>query len=196
MSAFENKGSIDREIKKIILNRYERRVMNNIDRAHFVECMIATVLVDGWKHSCIDSKWNQWDCEFDSKARVEIKQSAALQFWEDEGIDPTKTVRFDIAARTSDDESNADQEEIEPDEPRRHADVYIFAWHGEDRMDVCDQCEATQWKFLVAKEEDLPDQKTIGLNPLKNISESCDISNLKATVEKHISEIEVFKAGQ
>lgn len=187
MGSTSKQRSLDKRIQKIILKRYDQPVMNNTVRAHFVECLIAKEFDVGWKHSCIDGgEWNQWDCEHDSGARIEIKQSAARQSWDEEVISPIRLARYDIAPRTGYWENDDNWK----DKPGRNADLYVFAWHGERRDEICDHRDATQWQFFIAKEPMLPEgQKTIGITPLKDISVVCGISDLRVTVEKLISEV-------
>ena len=58
---------------------YNRRVMNNVHRSHYVEAIVALVLRDsGWRRM---TPWDSWDCEHESLVRLEVKQSAFAQGW-------------------------------------------------------------------------------------------------------------------
>ena len=136
--------------------------MNNVHRSDYVEAIVALACEDsGWKRM---TPWDLWDFEHESKVKLEVKQSAAAQGW---GAESKSSPRFDIAARQG----------------GRHADVYVFAWHGE-RGETTDQREPDAWEFYVVRERELPDQKTIGLNAIQGLAASCGIENLALTVER------------
>ena len=73
----------------------------------------------------------------------------------------TRSPRFDIAPRTGDWTRDGSHW---VDRPGRAAQIYVFAWHGESRAELCDQSNAEQWLFYVVREECLPvGQKSIAL---------------------------------
>lgn len=65
--------------------------------------------------------------------------------------------------------------------PRGSTDVYVYAWHGEEG-DCAAHRNPDQWQFFVVAEQDLPNQQSIGLNPLKRIACPCTIAALKDRV--------------
>ena len=102
---------------------YSKRVMNNVHRSDYVEAIVALALRDsGWSRT---EPWDAWDCEHASGARLEVKQSAAAQAWASGGRHSPP--RFDIRPRTG----YWDEEGEWVSKRGRHADVYVFAWHGE-----------------------------------------------------------------
>ena len=196
MNSSSNNAFLDKSMKEMLLKQYDRAVMNNTSRAAFVECLVARTLGDGWEHHCVDGLgWAAWDCYHKSSTRLEIKQSAARQLWHTEEISPNHSARFDIKPRKGYWPPDLGDDGAWIDKPGRFTDIYVFAWHGERKKKTCDHRDANQWCFYVAKEQMLPKtQKTIGISSLEEIAKVCDISELQATVEDSMSEIEVLKA--
>ena len=57
--------------------------------------------------------------------------------------------------------------------------MYIFAWNGEYDEDIADHRDTGQWKFFVVSARELPDQKSIGLGPLRRLcASSCILRDL------------------
>ena len=88
-------------IQKLVDTFYGRRLVNNVDRGHYVESMIALVLGKQWRPTALIRRgWAPWDFESDDGARLEVKQSAALQPWSVYPDAPkTRPPSFDIAFR-------------------------------------------------------------------------------------------------
>lgn len=131
------------ELKK----QYDRRIMNNVSRSEYVECMIVLALRQEWKLMWeVGWEWAPWDCEHvQSRARLEVKQSAARQPWTKDSRDSRSLPRFDIAPRKGywprDGGSWFES-------PGRQADLYAFAWHPIE-SEVCDHRDPAQWSFYV-----------------------------------------------
>lgn len=64
----------------------------------------------------------------------------------------------------------------------RQASIYVFAWHGIVDQ-TADHRDVTQWEFYVLAERDLPNQHSIGLMPLRNLSRSLNADALSGRVE-------------
>ena len=142
-------------------------VMQNVIRSAYVEFQIGVLLGDEWDH--VGKDWGGWDFERDG-VRLEIKQSAARQTWNLKG--GASKPSFDIAPRTGYfDGLNW------VDEPGRHADIYVFAWH--DVVDEsCDQRDERQWRYFVASKSKLPPgRKTIAWSSLRTcwLGETCGV---------------------
>ena len=90
-----------KRILDMLICRYDRPIMNNIQRGDYLECMIASTLGASWRLTTEDGwDWAAWDCEHvSSGARLEIKQSAAKQSWDRESDRPRRNPAFDIAPR-------------------------------------------------------------------------------------------------
>ncbi|WP_419856633.1 hypothetical protein [Candidatus Palauibacter irciniicola] len=154
---------------------YKERVMNNVHRSEYVEAIVALALkASGWTRM---TPWDSWDLEHESGVRLEVKQSAAAQAWK--SPERQSPARFDIAPRTG---YWDDKEECWVPKPGRHADLYVFAWHGADG-DTADHCDTGSWEFYVVAERDLPEQKSIGMKVLQDLTSPCGIDALAATVD-------------
>ena len=133
-------NSVNPRHRKLLLGPYDKRVINNTHRAHFVECLIALALGQKWQltwQQCWD--WAAWDLENQSGVRLEVKQAAARQSWDRPPGPPQRIPRFDIAPR----EGYWPRDGREWKRcPGRHADIYVFAWHGEAEAELCDQRNA------------------------------------------------------
>ena len=167
-------------IRDLLLGPYDKAIMNNTHRAHFVECLIALALGDQWQLTWQQGwDWAAWDLESQSGVRLEVKQAAARQSW-DPPETPQRHPRFDIAPRNGYWTADGSQWK---DLRARHADIYVFAWHGESRAELCDQTNAEQWLFYVLPENTLPgNQKSIGLAALDKLAAPRRIGELKSAV--------------
>ena len=153
---------------------YKRRVMNNVHRSEYVEAIVALRLESsGWTRK---APWDSWDFEHESGVRLEVKQSAAAQAWESAGR--RSPARFDIRPRTGYWSEGGDWVPT----PGRHADLYVFAWHGDDESKA-DQRDPGSWELYVVAECDLPEQKSIGLKVLQDLTSPCRIDALAAAVD-------------
>ena len=178
------------EIRTAFMRRYDRCVMNNTERGHYVECMVALALGSDWEQTPWD--WAPWDCQHKtSKIRIEIKQSAARQSWDRETLSRRRSPSFDIAPRKGYWTEAESRWVISPGRP---AHIYIFAWHDERRSERADHRDPDQWLFFVAPEKRLPDsKKSIGLTGLREISPSHGIAALKGAVENACPPQEALK---
>ena len=179
-------NSIHRNILTSLVRRYDCQVMNNTHRAEYVECLVAEFLGTGWTHPWTNGyDWAPWDIEHISGARLEIKQSAALQPWHVGNQTRTKSPRFDIASRKG--YWTRDGAWIEG--PERPADLYVFAWHGEERASVADHRSPDQWRFFVVPTHRLPErQDSIGLPGLKRLTDDVGYEALRFTVDRAVAD--------
>ena len=168
-----------RSIKRMLLKRFDQRVMNNVHRSDYVECLVALALgPDCWAPWERGWDWAPWDCELESGARLEIKQSAARQSWDREARAPARAPRFDIAPRTG---YWAQDGSLWVAGLGRPADIYLFAWHGERRKEHVDHRNTGQWRFFVVPERALPaNQRRIGLAALRALTSPSSIDELRA----------------
>ena len=162
--------------------RYERRIMSNVDRAGFVECMVTTLLGTEWGLMWnLGDDWAPWDIEHPLGAKIEIKQSAPRQPWHPTNVSTVGAPRFDIRPRRQ----FSPSERRWTGKPERAADLYIFCWHPEAREQFADHSDPGQWKFIVVPTERLPTrQKTIGLPRVRELGESVRSDSLALVVEK------------
>ena len=172
---------MNRRIRRLLLGPYDRPVMNNVHRAHFVECMIALSLGEDWQLTWQKGwDWAAWDIESQSGVRLEVKQAAARQTWDRDAPPRKRRPRFDIAPRTGYWTRDGSRW---VERPGRAAKIYVFAWHGEGRVDLCDQSNAEQWLFYVVREKCLPaGQKSIGLKGIMKLVKPCRIDDLHSAL--------------
>ena len=154
-------NSVQEQTLATVFARYDRRVMNNIHRADYVECLVAMLLGPAWTLPWTSAyDWAPWDLEHVSGARIEVKQAAARQPWHRDESVRARPPRFDIAPRGG--YWTLDSTWVE--QPGRLADIYIFAWHPETRESIVDHREPEQWTFFVLRTETLPAaQRSISL---------------------------------
>jgi hypothetical protein len=149
----------DQIVNSIVADFFDKPIMGNLYRPHYVERMIKLALGDDFRLMSAD--WAGWDVEHADGTRIEIKQSAARQTWTDRpslGGKPTKG-SFDIRSRTG---YWADGGARWVDSPGRQAHLYIFAWHPVSDPETADHRDPRQWHFFVVPTKELPpDQKTI-----------------------------------
>lgn len=138
----------------------------------------------GWSYA--GDGWSGWDFEHVSGARLEVKQSAALQTWsEPKGI-RTRGV-FDIAARTGYFDQGGSRWTAQPG---RCADIYVFAWHGSQGPDT-DHRDPSQWEFYVVPTPLLPaGQKTVVLSRIRRLAATVLIEALASAVAQTVPPIE------
>ncbi len=180
-------------ILEMLIRRYDRRIMNNVQRGDYVECMIATALGADWRLTSEEGwDWAAWDCEHAaSGARLEIKQSAARQSWDREADGPRRNPGFDVRPRKGYWPKDGGAWVTHPG---RLADVYVFAWHGKADEEA-DHRDATQWRFFVVAERLLPTgHKSVGLSRLERIADPCGVGELKRAVENACPAREYLKA--
>ena len=178
-------------IQKLAGTFYGNRLINNVERGHYVESMIALALGEQWRPTAVLRGWAPWDFEREDGARLEVKQSAALQQWS--GYDDAPRPRpasFDIAFRKEVWTKGGD---FAPYDPGRPADVYVFAWHPIADHQVADQRLPEQWRFIMVPEQQLPKQKTISIGRLRKIAEEIDYDQLAAGVDSQIAQLDELK---
>ena len=155
-------GNVDHgRIVELIAERSFGPIMSNVARALYVEAMIGLLLGQRWRWT---SDWEGWDFQRDDGRRVEVKQSAALQTWTRSG--PPSPPKFSIRRAKGHYVDGGSRYELATG---RLADLYIFAHHPVVDDDLCDQREPNQWDFYLLREQVLPQQDTISLNPLRSL---------------------------
>jgi len=155
---------------------YEPKILDNADRGDIAEEIVAGVLGPGWEYC--SGQWASWDFEHLDGTRMQIKQSAARQTWDEK----KKTVvrRFGIAPQTGHWVNGTDW--IALLAPRRLAEIYVFAWHGVTD-ETCDHADPAQWRFYAVPAAELPNTKTITLDALRRQWPDYDVDALPAAVE-------------
>ena len=149
--------------------QFERRIMDNVLRGQYLECLVAELIGPEWALTWeLEKDWCAWDLEHqEHDVRVEIKQSAARQAWHDKIPSKTATPRFSVK-QPKQSWNGAKMVDVEPG--THLADIYTFAWHGESKSGVADHRNSTQWRFYVIASKQLPEaQSSVGLAVLDKL---------------------------
>ena len=171
--------ALDRLFHRQVVDRltarvYDQPIIGNVERGVYVECMVELAMHSVDPRWSLTATWDAWDLEHEaSRARIEVKQSSCLQTWApDKPSAGSATPTFDVAPREGYWDVDADGATVWlATGLMRHADVYIFAWHGNCDQAFADQRRAEQWEFYVVASDDLPEaQKTISLGPLQKLA--------------------------
>jgi hypothetical protein len=167
--------TIDELRAAVNATQYGKPVVANHFRGPLLEELVAFALCPaGWRRTAVD--WGGWDFE-DDGTQIEVKQTAARQTW-----DATRTIdrksRFDIAPRSYQIDSTG---WVKLPEPRRLANLYIFAHHPVID-DTVDHRDPAQWRFYVVPTAKLPDTQTISLVKLQCLAEPVAFAELAAQV--------------
>ena len=189
-----------RQISNLVMRRlaehvYDRPLINNVERADYVDCLVELVMRSADPRWRLAESRDPWDLEHPTTgARLEVKQSSALQSWH--RATPNSSPRFGIPP-TDNYWWQCPEGEFHAlsTEKQRHADVYIFAWHGETDHAFADHRNVSQWQFFVVPEQELPpNQHSIGLNPLRRLVDPYDYSTLATKVTGALPAPDRFKA--
>ena len=174
----------DRVVEQLVEENLNRPLIDNTWRGTYVEYLVWLALSTSDAQWGVTQNWDPWDIEHKrSGARVEVKQSAARQTWTEYATPKgSPSHGFDIGPRTGYWPPGVDQW-IDLDPPQRLADVYVFAWHDERKLELADHRDPDQWDFFVVPECKLPAQKSISLNPLKQLSEPVSYDRLSDAVQ-------------
>ena len=183
--------------QRLVERVYHQRLIGNVERGAYVECLIELALSELRPPWSLTGTWAAWDLEqAESGARIEIKQSSALQTWSGPNAVPSSgaSPTFDIAPRSGYYAAD-DSGWIANETPQRLADLYVLARHDETDPSIADHRLPEQWRFYVVPEHRLPPgQKSISLNPLSRLAEPCGFDDLAEAVERAIAEASVLKA--
>lgn len=185
--------------QRLVERVYHQRLIGNVERGAYVECLIELALSELRPPWSLTGTWAAWDLEqAESGARIEIKQSAALQTWSGPNavLSAGASPKFDIAPRSgyyADDDSGW----VASTTPQRLADLYVMARHDETDPSIADHRLPEQWRFYVVPEHQLPSgQKSISLNPLSRLAEACGFDDLAAAVARAMAELPGLKTDR
>ena len=188
-----------RQVSDLIMKRvaehvYDRPLINNVERADYVECMVELIMQSDDPRWRLTESWDPWDVEHsETLARLEVKQSSVLQAWS--RAPQQASPRFDISSSAGIwwKCPRGEFHWIET-KKQRPADVYVFGWHGEEDDVKADQRNVAQWEFYVTHEQKLPStQKSIGLNPLRKLVKPVDYTTLAASVNNALPDKSLLK---
>ena len=157
---------------------------DNTTRGDLAEFLVAAAL---GLHKNIKRAWDVCDIRMPSNTSIEVKSAAYNQAWKQAR---PSTIRFGVAPSGS---WNAETGKFN-EEQRRWSDIYVFCvFEGRNSLDCLDM---NKWEFYVIAtsvlDQEVPQQKTIGLNSLIKLSpHKCSFEDLQKVildVEKEIKE--------
>ena len=171
---------MDADLKSRLMSAlFDSPLVTNSFRGTLVEAMLAQVLEPEWRWCAAD--WASHDFENGDGVRLEVKQSAALQSWHEDGFPPNRG-RFDIASRKARWEGAR-----RIDEAGRHAAIYIFAWHPVVDVHRADHRDPKQWQFHIVRSDALPPQKSIARSKIVVMSEQTGIEGVPQTLRQALA---------
>ncbi len=133
------------------------------------------------------SEWSSWDIENKkTREKIQVKQSAACQIWSAGSNTPAKQPSFGIPKQKNywgPDCGKPDKSWVSLKPPKRIADLYIFAWCGRSCDESPDHRDPDQWEFFIVPSKKLPeDQKSIGLNGVRQLVKPVGFKQIDAAV--------------
>jgi hypothetical protein len=151
---------------------------SNALRGRVAEFLVAQALgvADG-----VRAEWDAYDLRSRCGATIEVKSAAYLQTWSQKAL---SVISFDIApTRFWDAATN-----VMAAEPRRQADLYVFALLAHKDKTTLDPMDVGQWAFFVLPtavlNARLPSQKQLGLAGLRSLGPfECAFGQLREAVE-------------
>jgi hypothetical protein len=124
-------------------------------------------------------EWDAVDLIYQGKT-IEVKSAAFLQSWQQDR--PSRIV-FDISQKISWYASTNTWSKV----PVRAADCFVFCLYPETDVQKADIIDIASWQFFVLSKELIDkkfnDQKTVGLNVLRKISEPIRVVHLKKGID-------------
>lgn len=158
-------------------------ILSNATRGRFAEFLVGTAI--GLKPENLRDEWDAYDLTTENGIKIEIKSAAYIQSWNQKKY---STISFSIKlARYWDAETN-----ILQDEPKRHADIYVFCLLKHKDQSTIDPLKMEQWEFYVLPTFRLDNyersKSSITLNSLKKLNESVEYKDLKKEIEKAFKE--------
>ena len=89
--------AMHRRIQATLMRRYDIPVMNNVYRADYVDCLVASMLGTDWWLTWVHGwDWAGWDCQHAPGARLEVKRAAARQSWDRETLPRRRASGVDL----------------------------------------------------------------------------------------------------
>ena len=155
--------------------------LGNTERGAFAEFIVAA---DLGRMNQVRQGWSPFDLKTSDGVKIEVKQSAYLQAWNQKkhskiifSIRPTRAWNF--------------QTDVMEKDVRRQADVYVFCVLANKDPKTLDPLDVGQWKFYVLHSSLLnnkvKNQKTIGLESLLRIgAQQCDFGSIADTIRKAV----------
>ena len=154
-------------------------LVSNTGRGHLAEFIVARAL--GLGIGDVRREWDPYDLLM-NEIKIEVKSAAYVQSWFQKKL---SVISFNVPARRGyDPETNT----VEP-EPKRHADVYVFALLGHQDKATINPLDITQWVFYVLPTYVLNQRKRSQVSiTLKSLVSLCGLptsfASLRSAVER------------
>jgi len=150
-------------------------LVGNTARGILAEYIIANALGIPTDEEVRDA-WAPFDLETLDGVKIEVKSAAYVQSWEQKRV---SRISFGTPrTRAWDPESGSLRSE-----PKRHADVYVFALFAQ-REAPLDPLDLDQWKFYALSARKLDDRKSISLSALEELASPVPWCELADVVKK------------
>lgn len=168
------------------VHAFQRWAMGNLvenrNRGIFAEWLVGQAL-GAISPDAYRQEWDTWDLLYGSgKAKIEVKAAGRDQTWPQ--AQPS-VPRFDIAPRAWI-WNPSEKERVEG--PARPADVYVFCLPTPEEATNENVLDPDCWQFWVLSsrqlEQDLGQQKSVGLAKLESLAASTSWSELRAAVDR------------
>ena len=152
-------------------------LINNTQRGALAEFIVAQAIGVA---NTVRVDWTPWDLTTPSGIKVEVKSAAYIQSWSQAG--PSK-ITFGVARRRG----VVGDSGVLDNDPRHHADVYVFAHLAEIDQTVIDPLDLDQWEFYVVPTSVLEQRKrsqhSITLPSLRRLAKELTWAQLADAVE-------------
>ena len=163
-------------------------VVSNAQRGVLAEFIVANAI--GVNLDGVREEWGAYDLTTPDGIRVEVKSAAYIQSWEQNRY---STISFNVRkTRAWDSDTN-----IQETEPRRQAQVYVFALLEHKDKPTIDPLNVAQWKFFVLPTAVLDartrSQVSITLRSLEQLAgPGVKYENLRAAVAQAAKDNQTF----
>lgn len=154
-------------------------ILSNANRGVLAEFLVGAAL------GVISEARIEWDAQdlIYGETKIEVKSSAYLQSWEQKAL---SKIVFDIAPKLSWNASTNTYANV----ATRAADIYVFGLFAEQDESKANVLDTSQWKFYILPtnviNQQLGQQKTISLNPLRKLSSPVTYTAIRKTVDSMI----------
>jgi len=154
-------------------------LVSNATRGVLAEYLVVQAL--GISDGCLREEWAECDPEAPDGTLVEVKSAAYIQSWHQEHL---SQVSFRVPkTRGWDRETNR-----QDDDPRRKADVYVFALLAHKDQATLNPLDVSQWQFYVLPTHVLDErgrsQHSITLPSLRALAGPVSFASLRGAVEQ------------
>ena len=150
-------------------------LVSNTARGILAEYIVACALEIPTDKEVRD-EWAPYDLESPDGIKIEVKSAAYIQSWKQSRL---SRISFGTPkTRAWDSESGNLRSE-----PKRHADVYVFALFAQQEKPI-NPLDLDQWKFYALSTTKLDVRKSLSLSALKELASPVGYHDLAETVRK------------